>query len=156
MPHGSDTRIGLPTGPADILNDSHSKLSFLIMLKKIGRLPASSLWKKCAMTLEKGLAIDANHERRLPHFAEQSYLFLTDYARFSWIILWKKPAITYFFNSKERNIAFFTLFLNKPCMYCPFRSSLFPLPSFYLCLLLFPSKPILSNLFCPPTPAYFS
>lgn len=40
-------------------------------------------------------------------FAEQSYLFLTDYARFSWIILWKKLTITYFFNSKERNIAFF-------------------------------------------------
>ena len=39
-------------------------------------------------------------------FAEQSYLFLTDYARFSWIILWKKLTITYFFYSKERNIAF--------------------------------------------------
>ena len=62
-------------------------------------------------------------------FAEQSYLFLTDYARFSWIILWKKLTITYFFNSKERNIAFFTLFLNKLYMYCSFRPTFFPLPS---------------------------
>ena len=39
-------------------------------------------------------------------FAEQSYLFLTDYARFSWIILWKKLTITYFFILRSETLHF--------------------------------------------------